>query len=788
MQRSALPAVVSIAALISALPGSTVSAQQSTDDSGSGPLATLPVALEAHALAADIDINLDGRIDEAVWQNATPIADFTQQEPVEGGVPSERTEIRVVFDEDNLYIGAIIFDDPDGVRAFQRERDASLGTDDRFMWILDTFLDGRTGYFFEINAAGLMGDGLLSGSGGGGGRGGFGGGGGSSKAWDGIWEARTAMRPDGWSAEIQIPFRTLNFDPNQTVWGINFQRTIRRKNEEILWRGYRRSEGLRNPVYAGRLSGLQSMSQGVGLEARPSAVSNWRNVPADTIDATTFPNDISLDLNYSITSSLRASVSVNTDFAEVESDQRRVNLTRFPLRFPERRDFFLEGSGVFSFAPSSGPSPFYSRNIGISGGQQVPIAYGTRLTGQVDAFEVGFYQIGTADHTYFDAGDQLDATIPSENFTVARVKRQIWEQSAVGVIYTRRDGLLDNGVALGPQHTAGVDLNLSTRNFLGGKNLSMEAFLAWNSNPDWSANPGFGFGELSSRGVRASYPNDIWTGHISYREFGQGYDPSLGFVTRNDFRRLENRLGWSPRAPGISWLRRLDFFGQIRWQSVMSGSKIFGFLGDGSSGLLEEREIQFKPLGLNFESGDAFDVTVTNQDEYLDRQFSPSDNTLVLPGRYNNWEYRLNLRATQRRRVSGNISWTSGGFWDGDRQRTDIRASFRPNPGISLSGSFQLNDVSMPDGDFATSLYGLTADWNPSPRVSLTNQLQYDDRSELLGLFARVRWIVKPGNDVFFVYTHNWQYQYLDPLDPQARNLNTLSRGASIKVNYTYRF
>ena len=362
MRPSPLTLMVTSVTILSAVPSSSALGQQ--NDGNDARSAAAPVSLEARALTGDLAIDLDGRIDEAVWATATPITDFTQQEPVEGAEPSERTEIRVVFDEDNLYSGVILYDDPEGVMAFQRERDAFLSTDDRLMWILDTFLDGRTGYFFEINPAGLMGDGIISG-GGGGFRGGGGFGGSTSRAWDGIWEVRTAMRPDGWSAEIRIPFRTLNFDPNRSEWGINFQRTIRRKNEEILWRGYRRSEGLRSPVYAGRLTGLQDISQGVGLEARPSMVANWRNVPADPV-RNTYPTDVSLDVNYSVTSSLRASVSVNTDFAELESDQRRVNLTRFPLRFPERRDFFLEGSGVFSFAPRSGPSPFYSRNIGIS--------------------------------------------------------------------------------------------------------------------------------------------------------------------------------------------------------------------------------------------------------------------------------------------------------------------------------------------------------------------------------------------------------------------------------------
>ena len=241
------------------LPDSTALAQQSNGDNGGAS------DLQALELPQSAAIDLDGQILEDIWQSATPITDFTQQEPVEGGTPSERTEIRVIFDTDHLYIGAIFYDDPDGILAYQRQRDAGLNTDDRFMWILDTFLDGRTGYFFEINPAGLMGDGLL---GGGGGRGGGGGGGGVSKAWDGIWEARTARREDGWSAEIRIPFRTLNFNPSLDTWGINFQRTIRRRNEEILWRGFRRNEGLWRPVYAGRLSGLRNLSQGLGLEAQ----------------------------------------------------------------------------------------------------------------------------------------------------------------------------------------------------------------------------------------------------------------------------------------------------------------------------------------------------------------------------------------------------------------------------------------------------------------------------------------------------------------------------------------
>jgi hypothetical protein len=777
---------LSLPATIEAQERSSVSARPS--DEGA--------PLRAFELSGNLEINLDGRIDEAAWQRATPISDFTQQEPVQGNEPSEPTEIRVVFDEDHLYIGAIVYDDPQQILAFQRERDASLGTDDRFMWILDTFLDGRTGYFFEINAAGLMGDGVITG---GGGRGGDRRGGGINKAWDGIWEARTATRPDGWSAEIQIPFRTLNFDPNESEWGINFQRTIRRKNEEILWRGWRRNEGLFKPVFAGRMQGLRNMSQGLGLEAVPSAIGNYRYVtPADPLDptapdATTYPSDISLDVNYSLTSSLRASVSVNTDFAEVESDQRRVNLTRFPIRLPERRDFFLEGSGVFSFAPRSGPSPFFSRRIGLTQGQQIPINYGTRLTGQAGAFEVGFYQIGTAKQDYYNTFIEQDVTVPSEAFTVARIRRKLWEQSAIGGIYTLRRTAQDAGNLDGiDQHTAGIDLDFKTRNFLGNKNLELEAFFVWNSNPRGLADPqriDLGVDDLSAHGARLNYPNDIWTAHISYRQFGDWYSPAVGFVTRNNFRRIEPRFGWAPRTPSISWLRRLDF--SIQFRELVSLSSAFPGADPyllGGRGGTAERQWQFNLLGVDLESGDGFDVTATKTYEYLDREFSPSGELRIAPGDYTIWEYRVFGRTAGRRRVSLFGGATVGGFWNGNRQQYGGRLSFRPNPGISLSTNIQYNDVQLPGGEFTASLYEVSTDWNPSPWVAITGQLQYDDQSNILGLFSRLRWIVKPGNDIYLVFTQNWRRELLDLLDPNAYGYNTLSRGASIKLNYTYRF
>jgi len=746
--------VASIALVLFLAPGRGV-AQDS--DGPTEPTSPGTAVLVASPVAPGQEIDLDGALTEDAWTTATPITDFTQQEPTEGGVPSEDTEIRVVIDGEALYIGAMFFDNPEGILAHQKRRDQGLGTDDRFMWILDTFLDGRTGYFFEINPAGLMGDGLLTG-GGGGGRGG--GGFGVNKAWDGVWEAQVQRLDDGWSAEIRIPWGTLNFDPAADTWGINFQRTIRRRNEEILWTGFRRNQGLRRPIHAGRLTGLRNMSQGIGLEVKPYAVAGWAT-DNELADPTSYPRDIGFDVGYSITPSLRAAASVNTDFAEVEVDERRVNLTRFPERFPEQRDFFLEGSGVFEFAGRNGVSPYFSRRIGLRDGEAVPIQYGARLGGQAGPYELGFLQVGTDGHLGFDG----------ESFTVARLKRGIFEQSALGAIYTRRSGGRDTtGIEPEDNHTFGMDVDLWTSRLFGDQNFQFEAFFAWNSNPDPLIDRSTS--DLTARGIRLNYPNDVWQGHVSYREFGDAYDPAIGFVTRNDFRRVEPRIGWHPR-PNIPWIRQFQFDTQFRYLEALG------------SGRPEERMWEFGLFGIEFESGDDFNVELSHLYEFLDDPFEISDGIDIESGGYRNWEWEVRGRTASRRTVSANGNIRGGGFWSGTRFGYELGLDYRPVPGITLGTEYERNEVDLPQGDFDTNLFRLTGAWDISPWASVTGNVQYDDVSEIMGLFLRARWILAPGNDLYLVYTQNWLNLGADPLD---RRFSTLSRGGSTKLNYTFRF
>ncbi|MGE0864313.1 MAG: DUF5916 domain-containing protein [Vicinamibacterales bacterium] len=698
--------------------------------------------LAAERLQTEERITLDGRLDEPAWARAVPATDFRQQEPVEGEAPSEATEVRVVFSATNLYIGAELFDsDPSGIKGFQRRRDAGLGSDDRFMWVLDTFRDGRTGYFFEINPAGLLGDGLLR----------IGSGGTINKSWDGIWDVRVRRHDRGWTAEIRIPFRTLNFDPQSERWGINFQRTIRRLNEELMWSGHRRNQGLFRPINAGILTGLGDISQGVGLEAKPYLAGNYST--ADGVDDT--GADIGLDLGYSVTPSLRLAMTVNTDFAETEVDDRQVNLTRFPLFFPERRQFFLEGSSIYNFAGSNGVTPFFSRRIGLVDGEPVPVQFGARLGGQAGAWDLGLLQVRTG----------AQGSAPTEDFSVARLRRNFFAQSSIGAIYTRRASGPAGGVELPDRHTYGVDLDMSTAAFLGDKNLQFEAFFA--AHTESAPGEVTTLGDRSARGLRLNYPNNEWQAHVSLRELGDAWDPAAGFTPRRGFRRLQPSVSWNPRPRALANVREMQF--QVYFERLTD-----------LDGVLETRRLSAQPFGMRLDQGDNLGVEVANQFEYLAEPFEIADGVVLAPGEYSFNDVRADFNSANQRMVSVNAEVQAGQFWSGTRRRAELGATIRPNGALNLSGVIERQDVTLPEGDFATTLMRVNAAWTPTPFIALTNSLQYDDVSRVMGLNARLRWIVRPGSDFYFVYGHNWRHE-------TGRYL-TLSRGATTKVNYTHRF
>jgi hypothetical protein len=369
--------------------------------------------IEAARMHENEIISLDGVLDEPVWQRAIPARDFVQQDPLFGGEPTERTEVRIAVDEKQLYMGITCFDsEPDKLLGNTMKRDEFLSSDDRFMWVFDTFLDARSGYFFEMNPSGLMADSLL------------GTGGTNERSWDGIWNAKVRRSGIGWTLEIVIPFRTLSLDPEAPAWGINFQRTIRRKNEENLWTAHARNQGLRHLPSAGLLTGLGEVNRGLGLDVKPYLVVRAAELLASGQKGLDVDADAGVDFLYKVTPGLRANFTVNTDFAQTEVDDQLVNLTRFPTRFPEKRDFFLDGATFFNFYRGNSVKPFFSRRIGLAGGQPQKIDFGVKLNGPVGGQDVGFLQVRTG-KTEESAG---------EDFTVLRIRRRLLAQSYVGTL------------------------------------------------------------------------------------------------------------------------------------------------------------------------------------------------------------------------------------------------------------------------------------------------------------------------------------------------------------------
>ncbi|AXJ00665.1 hypothetical protein CYPRO_1409 [Cyclonatronum proteinivorum] len=698
----------------------------------------------AYRLQPGEQLTFDGIPDEPFWSRAVPATSFTMQEPEEGAVPNQRTEVFVAYDDNYLYIAAMLYDDdPDGILAFQKRRNAALGTDDRFMFILDTFNTQRNAYFFETNPNGLLGDGLLT----------VGQGVSLNKSWNGIWDVRTHVGDWGWSLEIRIPFRSLDFDRSAGHWGINFQRTIRRTNEEIVWAGWQRNQGLFRPAAAGRLTGLRNPSQGLGLEIKPYATGSGTSLrsPGTAADYSGSA-DAGFDLSYSITPGIRASLTVNTDFAETEVDQRRINLTRFPLFFPEQRDFFLEGANIFSFASSSGVTPFFSRRIGLAEGRPVPITAGLRVLGRTENYTLGLYQIRTGE----------TSAVPAEDFTAARYIQNFGARSSLGFLYTRRNALGHSDAF----HTFGTDLGLNTSRFLNDKNLEFESFFLWHNDPREASESSDA--DRIAYGFRLNFPNFPFYGHVSYRQLGQAYNPELGFTSRNSFRRLNPNIGYTWVAENNPIIRSANVSLSYTWLTDLSGrtelSSIF---------------LQF--LNLRLESGEQFWGSLTHAYEFLPVSFDllRDGRFIIDEGSYTTTRMFLGMSTASFRRVVLYTGFAREGFWDGMRNQYEASLTLRPYPGINVSGSWNRDAISLDAGSFNTDLFRFSGNFDLSPYIAVTSIIQYDNMSEMLGMFNRLRWTLTPGSDLFLVYTRNW-IQLEDRFTP-------LETQGAIKLNYTYR-
>ncbi len=684
-------------------------------------------------------IRIDGVLDEEVWRNSPHIGGFIQNDPYPGQPPTEQTEVRLAFDDNALYIAVRCLDSrPETILSTTMARDGRPFDDDSLEIVIDPFHDRRSGYYLQLNAAGSMSDGRII----------------ENRladvSWDGIWDARTRIDERGWVAELEIPFKTLSFRQGAGTWGFNIERTIARVNEESRWTGAVLDSTIHAVSRGGIIEGLEEASQGVGLDIKPYGLLGV-NRDAMRPDRVKPRHEAGADIFYRITPNLLSSTTINTDFAETEVDTRQINLTRFSLFFPEKRAFFLEEAGVFQFGlPGAGTTmlPFFSRRIGLVGGETVPILFGEKLTGKIGRLEMGLLDVMTRDSD----------VAPSENFVVGRAKYGFWRQSYVGGIFTHGEptGTTDNSLG-------GADILLATNNFLGRRrNFDVAAYAVKTSTPGIH-NRDFSYGG------QIRYPNDRWNFGYSWQQIGENFDPKLGYVRRRGVRVNSLTSRFAPRPRGHRYIRQFSFeFDFSDYYSTAQRS-------------LESRAYGVTPVALLFHGGQQLSYSITRSTEQLFRPFGIHAGIQIPTGRYSFTRHRLATSGPTNKLYTYRLSYDHGSFYTGSSDELTGSVSWRKSARLTTALEMRQYWVRLEQGSFDTSLALIRLNYFFSPRLSVTNFVQYDTDSRNVGLQSRLRWILQPGQEVYFVLNHEWQENPMDRFEARRTD-------ARAKLNYTFRF
>jgi len=652
---------------------------------------------------------MDGILDEPAWGTAPVAANLRTVEPREGEAATGATEIRVLAGPRALVFGIVCRDpEPAGIVSFTKQRDGDLGEEDHVAVVLDPFQDGRSGYLLAVNPGGARLDGLIENRGEG-----------LNVNWDGIWEAATHRDETGWAIEIRLPVDTLSFPSGATAWGFNVQRRIQRLQETSRWAGARVDWEITQTSRAGHLEGLPDFDLGLGLTLRPAAVGGYSR-PAPEV-ATDWTADPSLDLNQRLGPGLAATATVHTDFAETEVDTRRINLTRFPLFYPEKRYFFLEGADLFDFGLGLGQDviPFFSRRIGLVEGREVPLRVGAKLTGRAGPNSLGGLAVRT--------GEVADVA-PATTMGVVRLRRNVWAESSVGVMGTVGDplGRPDSWVA-------GADFTYQTSRLGGDKNFLVGIWALVNDRADLA-------GDKTAVGFKVDYPNDRWDVFATYKRIGDGFDPSLGFVPRRGVQIFQWGGQFAPR-PG-SWIRQMFF--EMRPRVVTD-------LG----GRWETYDVPTSPLNLQLESGERVALGITPGGDRFAEPFEIAPEVVVPAGEYHWTRVSIEVETARKRRLAGQVQLSTGGYYGGTLDTIGLEAAWTPSPILTLFASGEYNRGRLPGGDFDQTLLAARLRLNLSPDLDVNSLLQYDTESRLLGTNTRLRWIFHPRGELFLIYNHN---------------------------------
>ena len=720
------------------------------------PPATLARDAEGRATlrAVRVDgLTIDGVLDEPVYRQVPPAAGFIQQEPVAGLPATEETEVWVLFDDDNFYLVVRCWNSAPEAQWVVRDmrRDSQNVIAGEYVGVLfDTFYDRRSGYNFGINPIGGRLDAQMTDERG------------FAPDWNPVWELRTGRFDGGWTFEAAFPFKSLRYRPGrQQLWGFNLMRNVHWKNERSFLNPVPAARGERaimQASLAAAIVGLEAPDEGLSFEIKPYAIADLTTDRGTDAPVTNdLHGDAGIDVKYGVTRNLVADLTLNTDFAQVEADEQQVNLTRFSLFFPEKREFFLENQGVFTFGGAAsdpfgggGETPvlFYSRRIGLNtaGGmlREVPIEVGGRMTGRIGKFTVGLLNIETGAEPVSGARDT--------NFSVIRLKRDVLRRSSIGVLATRRSVSQEGP---GANATYGLD---GTFSFFDNLNI----------NTYWAKTETAGFEDDVSYRAQLDYEGDRYGVQMERLVVGDDFNPEVGFLRREDFEESIGFFRFSPRLRSSPIIRKLYWEGRLDYITDRGG-------------VLETRQALGR-FAVEFENSDRIDVTYTRNYEFLDEPFRVARGVRIPVGGYDFQDVRVLLTLGAQHRLAGRLAFQRGGFFNGERTsvdlqrgRVDLTRQLSVEPGVSF------NWIDLPGNRFATELVTARTTYTLTPLMFVSALLQYNSGNNSLGANVRMRWEYQPGSELFVVY--NEQRDTLAPRYPELRN-----RAFVVKINRLIRF
>lgn len=693
---------------------------------------------EIKAVFTDIPPDIDGFVNESIWSEAAVINEFYQQLPKNGEPATEKTEFLFLFDRNNIYIGMRCYDDPSQITAKDMARDVDLSNDDRIQLIFDTYFDGRSGYWFQLGPRGSIGDALVDDNGKN-----------FNKSWDGLWNGRARITDLGWEGEMVIPFKTMGFKKGNDTWGLKCIRHIRRKSESVYWPATSLNAERFQISDAGKITGLTNITQGIGLDLVPYLTGGFSKKQESNSKPLV---DGGMDAFYQITPSLKAALTVRTDFAQTEVDEKQINLTRFSLYFPEKRDFFLDGSNYFIFGINGDDAnpqntrmiPFFSRRIGLDkDGNPVEIKYGAKFTGKAGDWNFGFLHI--KDDNQWD----------NPGYSTGRIVRNFGKQSSVGLIGTHGNALSETSNSL-----AGIDLKLATSELSGDKNIAINLYGVKSFTKGTE-------GDDFSFGAEVNYPNDFFRFRLGYLRIGDNFTPGLGFLPRKNIRDFYGGFTFGPRPQNSRILQ------------IKSGMD-YTLLSDLRNGGLLSSQVNITYSAISFLSGDMISLSSQYEFDKLQADFPIVESVSIPAGEYNFWRHSLLLSSAQRRNVWGLTKISTGSFYSGSRTDLLLQAGYKICIPVYLGLESDRRWVNLQEGDFITQIYRINLNFLISPSIYWYNFAQYENQSETIGWQSRFQWIIKPGKEIFLTYN--------SPLiDPMERFRPEIYE-ARLKVKYTIRF